>query len=119
MPRRLPVYLLLDVSGSMTGEPIESVRNGLQMLVSASLGEPLALETAYLSVITFETMATRLLHTWTFPTPFLRKVSALSGRISTMMDGLNIIARAGKLLPAVRIFMTHAGNGTKPPHISI
>ena len=33
--RRLPVYLLIDVSGSMSGEPIESVRNGLQMLVAA------------------------------------------------------------------------------------
>lgn len=57
MPRRLPVYLLLDVSGSMTGEPIESVRNGLQMLISALRGEPQALETAYLSVITFESSA--------------------------------------------------------------
>ncbi len=55
--RRLPVYLLLDVSGSMTGEPIEAVRNGLQMMVSALRGEPQALETAYLSVITFESSA--------------------------------------------------------------
>ncbi|MBU1625904.1 VWA domain-containing protein [bacterium] len=55
--RRLPVYLLLDTSGSMTGEPIESVRNGLQMLVAALRGEPQALETAYLSVITFDTDA--------------------------------------------------------------
>ena len=30
--RRLPVYLLLDCSGSMTGEPIESVRQGIKML---------------------------------------------------------------------------------------
>ena len=26
--RRLPVYLLLDTSGSMYGEPIEAVKNG-------------------------------------------------------------------------------------------
>ena len=32
--RRLPVYLLLDCSGSMTGEPIESVRQGIKMLVN-------------------------------------------------------------------------------------
>lgn len=51
--RRLPVYLLVDVSGSMSGEPIESVKNGLQMLVSALRKDPQALETAYLSVITF------------------------------------------------------------------
>lgn len=32
--RRLPVYLLLDTSGSMSGEPIEAVKNGVQILVS-------------------------------------------------------------------------------------
>lgn len=57
MPRRLPVYLLLDVSGSMTGEPIESVRNGVQQLITELRNEPQALETAYLSVITFESVA--------------------------------------------------------------
>ena len=60
MARRLPVYLVLDVSGSMTGEPIEAVRNGLTMLVNALRGEPQALETAYLSVITFESVAKQI-----------------------------------------------------------
>ncbi len=52
--RKLPVYLLLDTSGSMLGEPIEAVKNGVQMLVSALRQDPYALETAYLSVITFD-----------------------------------------------------------------
>ena len=51
--RRLPVYLLLDTSGSMFGEPIEAVRNGVQVLVSTLRSDPYALETAYLSIITF------------------------------------------------------------------
>ncbi|MBC3907695.1 vWA domain-containing protein [Undibacterium umbellatum] len=51
--RKLPVYLLLDSSGSMHGEPIEAVRNGLQTLVAALRQDPHALESAYLSVITF------------------------------------------------------------------
>jgi uncharacterized protein YegL len=55
--RRLPVYLLLDVSGSMMGEPIESTKNGVQVLVSTLRQDPYALETAYLSVITFDTDA--------------------------------------------------------------
>lgn len=53
MARRLPVYLLLDVSGSMTGEPITAVQNGVQTMVSALMGDPQALESAYISVITF------------------------------------------------------------------
>ena len=55
--RRLPVYLLLDTSGSMYGEPIEAVKTGMQVLVSALRQDPYALETAYLSVITFNSTA--------------------------------------------------------------
>ncbi len=55
--RKLPVYMLLDTSGSMHGEPIEQVKNGLQMLVSALRQDPFALETAFLSVITFDSRA--------------------------------------------------------------
>lgn len=54
MLRRLPVYLVLDVSGSMHGEPIAAVRNGMQMLVSTLRTDPYALETAYISVILFD-----------------------------------------------------------------
>ncbi|MDD3589719.1 MAG: VWA domain-containing protein [Thermoguttaceae bacterium] len=53
--RRLPVYLLIDVSGSMLGEPIEAVKNGVQILHSALRRDPYALESAYISVITFST----------------------------------------------------------------
>jgi len=55
--RRLPVYLVLDVSGSMLGAPIEAVRNGMQVLVGTLRQDPQALETAYLSVITFSDTA--------------------------------------------------------------
>ena len=52
--RRLPVYLLLDTSGSMSGEPIEAVKNGVQVLHSTLRKDPYALESAYVSVITFD-----------------------------------------------------------------
>src|SRR4051812_29796604 len=55
--RRLPVYLVLDTSGSMSGEPIEAVKNGVQVMVSALRSDPYALETAYLSVISFDSQA--------------------------------------------------------------
>lgn len=57
--RRLPVYLVLDTSGSMSGEPIEAVKNGVQVLVSSLRQDPYALETAYLSVITFDSAASQ------------------------------------------------------------
>jgi uncharacterized protein YegL len=57
MARRLPVYLVLDTSGSMTGEPIEALKNGLSTLLTALRSDPHALETAFLSVITFDSDA--------------------------------------------------------------
>lgn len=41
----------------MSGEPIEQVKNGVQMLVSGLRQDPHALETAWLSVITFDSEA--------------------------------------------------------------
>lgn len=58
--RKLPVYLVLDTSGSMSGEPIEAVKNGMQILISALRQDPYALETAFLSVITFEEKAQQI-----------------------------------------------------------
>lgn len=58
--RRLPVYLVLDTSGSMTGEPIEAVKNGMQILISALRQDPYALETAFISVVTFDSIAQQL-----------------------------------------------------------
>jgi uncharacterized protein YegL len=58
--RRLPVYLLLDTSGSMSGEPIEAVKNGMQVLITTLRQDPYALETAYLSVITFDSTARQI-----------------------------------------------------------
>lgn len=52
--RRLPVYLLLDSSGSMRGEPIESVRSGIQMLAGSLRRDPRALESVHLCIMTFD-----------------------------------------------------------------
>jgi len=59
--RRLPVYLLLDTSGSMSGEPIEAVKNGVQIMISSLRQNPQAIETAFLSVITFDSSATQII----------------------------------------------------------
>ncbi len=52
--RRLPVYLLIDTSGSMKGEPIESVNIGLSSMLTFLRQDPFALESVYLSIITFD-----------------------------------------------------------------
>jgi len=58
--RRLPVYLLLDTSASMVGESIAALETGLQVLVEELSGDPQALETVALSVITFDSNAEQL-----------------------------------------------------------
>ena len=55
--RRLPIYILIDTSYSMSGAPIAAVRHGLESLLAALRQDPYALETAFLSIITFGTEA--------------------------------------------------------------
>lgn len=52
--RKLPVYILLDTSGSMKGEPIHSVNVGMQAMLSALRQDPFALESVHLCIITFD-----------------------------------------------------------------
>jgi uncharacterized protein YegL len=51
--RRLPVYILIQTSGAMRGEPIESIKVGLETMVASLRQDPFALESVYLSIITF------------------------------------------------------------------
>jgi uncharacterized protein YegL len=57
--RRLPVYLVLDVSGSMFGEPLDAVRSGVKQLLADLRSDPHALETVWLSVIVFGSQASQ------------------------------------------------------------
>ena len=52
--RKLPIYILLDTSGSMRGEPIEAVEAGLLSLLSSLRRDPYAMETVFICVITFD-----------------------------------------------------------------
>jgi uncharacterized protein YegL len=51
--RRLPIFFLIDESGSMMGEPIEAVKVGVQTMLATLRQDPNALETAFISIITF------------------------------------------------------------------
>lgn len=55
--RRLPVFILIDSSTSMKGEAIDAVNAGLKILLQDLRKDPFALETVFLSVISFNTTA--------------------------------------------------------------
>lgn len=79
--RRLPVYLVLDKSYSMSGEPISAVNQGVQALVDMLRQDPFALETVFLSVIEFSTDAQQtipLSDLMTFQPPVLTPNGATS-----------------------------------------
>ena len=91
--RRLPVYLLLDTSGSMHGEPIEAVKNGVQILLSNLRQDPYALETAYLSVITFNETAKQVVPLTELPSfqaPVLNAsgTTSLGGALSLLASSI-------------------------------
>ena len=72
--RRLPVYLVLDTSGSMRGEPIQALKVGVQSLISSLRQDPHALEAVHISIITFDNKARLLMpleSLETFQTPLI------------------------------------------------
>ncbi|MBA3664185.1 MAG: VWA domain-containing protein [Bacteroidetes bacterium] len=52
--RRLPVYFLLDTSGSMNGEPIQALNNALGGMINNLRSDAQALDSLWLSIITFD-----------------------------------------------------------------
>ena len=58
--RRLPVFLVIDVSESMIGPPLRQMQDGIARLIAALRQDPYALETVHLSVIAFAGVAKTL-----------------------------------------------------------
>lgn len=92
--RKLPVYLILDTSGSMHGEPIEAVKNGVQVLVSTLRQDPYALETAFLSIITFDDRAQQItplteLSMFQMPTISANGTTCLGGALSLLAERID------------------------------
>jgi uncharacterized protein YegL len=78
----------------MMGEPIEAVRQGVKALLSELKGDPQALETAYLSVITFDSSARQVIpltELMQFQEPELKAsgATALGGALNVLMECVN------------------------------
>ncbi len=56
-PRRLPIYLLLHVSDSMTGAPIQAVNAGVNLLYNELIKNRSAVEMVHIAVIAFDSQA--------------------------------------------------------------
>ena len=52
--RRLPVYFLLDTSGSMRGEPIQALNNALSGMINTLRTDAQALDSLWISIITYD-----------------------------------------------------------------
>lgn len=92
--RKLPVYLLVDCSESMVGGPILAVSAGIDALVSELMKDPMAIETTWLSLITFSGKARQvvpLTECTKFRAPNLRigAGTGLGQAINTLMDCIN------------------------------
>ncbi len=61
MSQRFCVYLLLDTSGSMRGEPITSVNIGLRAMMASLRQQHHALDNIYLSIVTFDSLIKEVL----------------------------------------------------------
>lgn len=91
MLRRLPVYLLIDCSGSMKGDRIKKARAGVNSILSALLSDPAAVRGVYLSVITFGNEAKTL-------TPLTPLLDFKAPDFSVSPDGGSFFGAAFELL---------------------
>lgn len=88
--RRLPVYLLLDTSGSMSGEPIEAVKNGVQIMIASLRQNPQAIETAFISIITFDSVAQQIIPLTDLAT--FQMVDIKASGVTSLGDALKLLS---------------------------
>ena len=58
--RRLPIYILINTSSSLSNGILQNFEDSINLLVETLQEDPYALETVYMSIITFDSTITRL-----------------------------------------------------------
>lgn len=88
--RRLPIYLLLDCSGSMRGSPIEAVRLGVEQFARDLKDDRYAEQTANVAIITFDSDA-RMVTTGLVPAPQLSPPKIDAGGSTNLAKAFEIL----------------------------
>jgi uncharacterized protein YegL len=105
--RRLPVYLLIDTSGSMRGEPIESVNVGLRAMQTSLRQNPYAIETVHLAITTFDSVVKDVM-------PLTALEDANVPAITCPSSGATLLGEALEhILARVRADLRHASASQK------
>ena len=96
--RRLPVFLVLDLSESMIGDDHRRLQDGMTDLISTLKTDPQALETVYLSVIGFAGQARTLVPLVELPSFFTPRLPVGSGTslgraMTHLMDQIDVQVR--------------------------
>ncbi|HEY6528509.1 MAG TPA: VWA domain-containing protein [Cellvibrionaceae bacterium] len=107
--RRLPVYLLLDTSGSMRGEPIESVNVGLRSMLSSLRQNPYALESVFLSIVTFDSSVKQVLPLTALPELQLPEIVCPNSGATFLGEALEFICDRQEQ-DVVKASAEHAGD---------
>jgi uncharacterized protein YegL len=105
--RKLPIYILIDTSGSMRGEPVEAVKTGLRSLFKALQKDPYALETVHVSVITFDREARILMPMTEVKDAALPEIPELESSPTNLGEALQLMcsrydAEVAKSTPAAK-----------------
>lgn len=86
--KKLNVYLLLDTSGSMNGEPIAAVNVGLDSMLRTLRRDPYCLEVVQLSIHTFDALVQEVLPLTPLPQVQLPKITCPPSGPTFLGEGL-------------------------------
>ncbi|MDR1080195.1 MAG: VWA domain-containing protein [Deltaproteobacteria bacterium] len=89
--RKLPIYILIDTSGSMRGTPIEAVKAGLKALLDSLRKDAHAIGNAHLSIISFDRSAKVLMPMTPVASAWLPEIPELESSPTNLGEALELM----------------------------